>query len=202
MFGNFEILLFVFGIVGLLILIAIIGLIIYGIIVWRRRASASESAPDPNADLGIGTVRRLYFYIVSFVALMMTVNGIVFLVQFILDSIFGGDVISDSTVRLAGGVSLVIVGSPLWYFHWRYIQRAVADQPIETRSILRKLYIYITLAVAGGFIIYNSYDLLNWIFGVEDFSGYSLAAPIIWARYGLSTGSSRNERGKPHPRPS
>ena len=76
MFGNFEILLFVFGIVGLLILIAIIGLIIYGIIVWRRRASASESAPDPNADPGIGTVRRLYFYIVSFVALMMTATGV------------------------------------------------------------------------------------------------------------------------------
>ena len=176
-----DALFFVFGILGSLIPIVIIGLIIYGIIVWRRRASASESAPDTNADPGIGTVRRLYFYIVAFVALMMTVSGIVFLLQFILDSIFVGDVISDSNVRLAAGGALLIVGAPLWYFHWRYVQRAVAEQPVETRSFLRKLYIYITLAVAGSIAIYTAYDLLNWIFGTEDFSGYSIAAAIIWS---------------------
>ena len=181
MSDNLVILLFVVGILVLLILIAIIGLIIYGIIVWRRRASDSESAADTNTDPGIGTVRRLYFYVVAFVSLMMTATGVLFLVQVILDSIFGGDVISGSTIRLAGGMALVIVGSPLWYFHWRYIQRAVAEQPVETRSILRKLYIYITLAVAGSIAIYTAYDLLNWIFGTEDFSGYSIAAVIIWS---------------------
>ena len=74
MFGNFESLLFAFGIVGLLILIAIIGLIICGIIVWRRRASANSQEADQ--DPGIGTVRRLYFYVVAFVALMMTATGV------------------------------------------------------------------------------------------------------------------------------
>ena len=175
-----DALFFVFGILGSLIPIVIIGLIIYGIIVWRRRASASESAPDTNADPGIGTVRRLYFYIVAFVALMMTVSGIVFLLQFILDSIFVGDVISDSNVRLAAGGALLIVGAPLWYFHWRYVQRAVAEQPVETRSILRKIYIYITHAVAGSILIYTAVDLLNWIFQTEDFSGYNPAALVIW----------------------
>ena len=169
---------FVFGILGTLIPIALIALIVYGIVVWRRRAS--EHAPEDDTDPGIGTVRRLYFYVVAFVSLMMTASGIVLLIQFILDSVFGGDVISDSTTRLAGGVSLVIVGAPLWYFHWRYIQRAIAEQPVETRSILRKLYIYITLAVAGSILIYTALNVLNWIFRTDDFSGYDLAAVVIW----------------------
>ena len=169
---------FVFGILGTLIPIALIALVVYGIIVWRRRAS--EQAPEDDTDPGIGTVRRLYFYVVAFVSLMMTASGIVMLIQFILDSIVGGALISESNTRLAAGVSLLIVGAPLWYFHWRYIQRAVVEQPVETRSILRKLYIYITLAVAGSILIYTALNVLNWIFRTDDFSGYDLAAVVIW----------------------
>ena len=172
-----DTLLFVFGILGSFLPLAIIGLIIYGI-VWRRRAS--ENTQDAEPDTGIGTVRRLYFYVVAFVSLMMTASGIVLLLQFVLDSIAGGDVISDSTVRLAAGVSLLIMGAPLWHFHWRYIQRTVAEQPVETRSIIRKLYIYITLAVAGSILIYSALNLLNWVFRTEEFSGYNPAALIIW----------------------
>ena len=173
-----DAILFVFGILGSFIPLAIIGLIVYGIIVWRRRASAhsqeAETAP------GIGTLRRLYFYVVAFVSLMMTATGIVLLIQFILDSIVGGDVISDSTTRLAAGVSLLIVGAPLWYFHWRFIQRAVVEHPVETRSFIRKLYTYIILAVAGSILIYTALDFLNWIFRTEDFSGYNPAALVVW----------------------
>ena len=173
-----DALFFVFGILGSFIPLVIIGLIVYGIIVWRRRSA--EHASEDNTDLGIGTVRRLYFYFVSFVALMMAATGIVLIIRFILDSITGGAVISDSNTSLAAGVSLLVVGAPLWYFHWRYIQRAVVEQPVETRSILRKLYIYITLAVAGSILIYTALNILNWIFRTDDFSGYDFAALIIW----------------------
>lgn len=169
---------FVLSIIGTLMPIAIIGLVVYGIIVWRRRASENERRG--GTDDGIGTVRRLYFYVVSFVALMMTASGIVMLIEFALDGIAVGAALSISTTSLAAGVSLMIVGAPLWYFHWRYIQRAVAKQPVETQSILRKLYMYLTIGVASGFIIVTAVDLLNWIFRAEDFSGYSLAAIIIW----------------------
>lgn len=169
---------FVFGILGTLIPIALIGLIIYGIVVWRRRASGHTQ--DDDTDPGIGTVRRLYFYVVAFVSLMMATSGIVMLLQFVLDSFTGNNLISDSTTRLAAGASLLIVGAPLWFFHWRYIQRTSAEQPVETRSILRKLYIYITLAVAGSIPIYTALNLLNWIFNTDDFSGYDLAALIVW----------------------
>lgn len=174
-----DALLFAFGILGSIIPIAIIALVVYGIIVWRRRASEQEQDAD-DPDLGIGTVRRLYFYAVTFVSLMMATSGVVMLLQFVLDGITGDNLISDFTTRLAAGASLLIVATPLWYFHWRYIQRAVVEQPVETRSILRKMYIYITLAVAGSIFIYTALNVLNWIFRADDFSGYDLAALVIW----------------------
>ena len=174
-----DILFFVFGILGTLLPVALIGLIVYGIVVWRRRAS-EQARDDDDDDPGIGTVRRLYFYVVAFVSLMMWATGVVLILQFVLDAVFGDAVIADSTTRLAAGVSLIVVGAPLWFLHWRYVQRAVVEQPVEARSVLRKLYIYITLAVAGSIIIYAVLNVLNWIFRADDFSGYDLAATVIW----------------------
>ena len=193
-----DVLPFAFSILGSFIFfLVLIGLVAYGIIVWRRRAS--ERVQDADQDPGIGTVRRLYFYIVAFVSLMMTVNGISLLIELILDGIFGVYVISDSNVKAATGASLTIVGLPLWFFHWRFIQRTVVAQPIEKRSILRKLYIYITLAVAAGIFIYAALGLLNWILIVDYFSGYNIAAIICWAATWVFHWRIEEREGQPTP---
>ena len=77
-----------FGLIFSILPIILLVVAIYGIVAWRRRRIVEE------ADPGIGTVRRLYFYIVSFVALMMASNGVVLIIRFLLDSIFGGPVVS------------------------------------------------------------------------------------------------------------
>ena len=106
MFGNFEFLI-------IFIPIIIIAAVIYGIIAWRRRES------EPEIDPGIGTIRRIYFYVVSFASLMMAVNGVVLLVRFVLEGVFGAAEIASSSTPLAIGASLTIVGLPLWLFHWQ-----------------------------------------------------------------------------------
>ena len=109
----------VFGLLtGTLFPIAIIGAIVYAIVQWRRR-----QAPLEPVDPGIGTVRRLYFYAVSFVALMVAANGLVQIERYVLEGLFGGDVLSPSRSGLAIGISLAIVGLPIWGFHWRMVQR-------------------------------------------------------------------------------
>ena len=165
----------IFGLVSNIIPLAIIGLIIYAIVQWRRRRDGLEVV-----DTGIGTVRRLYFYVVSFVALMMAVNGLVQIGQYVLEALFGDDVLSPSRTRLAVGLSLAIVGLPIWGFHWRLIQQYVGELPVERRSLVRKLYIYGVLAVAVGLVIVSSVGLLQWAFGSRSFSGYHWAAVIIW----------------------
>ncbi|MCH8207147.1 MAG: hypothetical protein IH956_09100 [Chloroflexi bacterium] len=165
-----------FGLVGNLVPLVIIGAIVYAIVQWRRR-----QAPLEPVDPGIGTVRRLYFYAVSFVALMVAANGLVQIERYVLEGLFGGDVLSPSRSGLAIGISLSLVGLPLWGFHWRLVLRYVSELTVETRSIVRKLYVYVVLGVSAGLLIAASVSALQWVFGSKDFTGYPWAAITIWA---------------------
>ena len=134
-----------------------------------------------GGDPGIGTVRRLYFYAVAFVALMMAANGVVQIVRYILESLFGGQVVHASQTQLAVGLALTIVGLPLWLAHWVIVQRHVRSLPVERGSVLRKLYVYVVLGVALGLVMFSSVKILQWIFGTGDFSGYHLGALAVWS---------------------
>ena len=101
-----------------IIFLAVIAGVIFLVVNLRRRRS--------RIDDGIGTVRRLYFYTVSFVALMMTANGVMLVGMDVLERLFVGSTLSDSTTRLAWGLALIIVGLPLWAFHWRTMVRQVS----------------------------------------------------------------------------
>jgi hypothetical protein len=163
------------GIIPYLIMLIVIGLIIYGVVSWRKREQVTE------VDPGIGTVRRLYFYTVSFVSLMMAVNGVILMLRFVLRGIFEGAAVSSNNAALASGVSLIIVGLPLWVFHWRLIQRYVTQLPVESRSLLRKLYMYLVLTVSGVATVVTAVMALNSMFGFRDFSAYVFSALLIWA---------------------
>ena len=157
-----------------LILLGIVAAVVYGVTRLRRRHGFAETDP------GIGTVRRLYFYVVTFVALMIGVNGVVQLASFVLEGVFGGDEVSTSTTRQAIGLSMTFIGLPLWAFHWRLIVKQVRRLPVETRSVIRKLYLYLALAVAAGFALQAAVSLLHIILRTSDFKGYPWAALLIW----------------------
>ena len=183
--------------IPLLVLVALIAAIVYGVVaVTRRRREFVQ------ADPGIGTVRRLYFYIVAFVALMMSANGIVQIAVFVLEGLFSSDIVSvsSSRVRLATGLSLTIVGLPLWSIHWRIIGNYVGRIPFETRSVIRKAYIYIVLAVAAGLGIGAAVAVIRWVLGSgEPFSGYTWAAIPIWAGVWAYHWRLEADEGQPTP---
>ena len=135
--------------------------------------------PRTRARHSIGTPRRFYFYSISFVALMMISSGIMTVLAALLDALFGS-VMRDSTSRLATGLAVTIVGLPLWYFHWRFVRHSAASTPFERRSILRKLYLYVTLGVALGFLVFSGYHVLEFILRARDFSPLDWAALPVW----------------------
>ena len=184
-----------FGLVFSLVPLGVIAAFVYVVyvVVQRSRTSRLETA-----DPGIGTLRRLYFYIISFVALMMAGNGLVQVLQYVLEGL-SGDVVSPSQTRLAVGGSLMIVGIPLWLVHWLLVQRQVKRLPVETRSLARKLFVYAVLGVAIGFVMATAVSLLHWIFGLSSFSGFPLAAIIIWG--GVWAFHWRTEKAEGQPTP-
>ena len=164
-----------FTVIRILLQVAVIGTLIHGAFIWRRRSVGT------GRDRGIGTPRRFYFYSISFIALMLLVSGVTMVLMSLLDELFGEPVIREATTRLATGLALTIVGLPLWAFHWRFAQRSTAAHPAERRSILRKLYLYVTVGVALGFLAFNAYLVIEWMLRVGDFPTFSWAAVLVWA---------------------
>lgn len=181
---------FLLALVPFLVLVIIVAAIVTAAVLWRRR--------DTTTDPGIGTVKRLYFYTVSFVALMVAANGVVLIVEFILEGLFRGPaVVSPSSIRLAAGLSMVVAGLPLWFVHWTLVQRQVRRLPVETRSIIRKLYMYAILGVAVGFTIAASVQLIEWIFRAKDFNGYPWGAVITWGAIWAFHWRLESDEGQP-----
>jgi hypothetical protein len=123
----------------------------------------------------------MYFYTAAFVSLMMATNGVMVIGFDLLDKLFDGNSISNSSTRLAWGLALVIIGIPLWAFHWRAITRHVADLPVETRSEIRKIYLYLVMGVSGALVLTGALGVLEQIFRAGDFSGFPWAAVVVWS---------------------
>ena len=66
----------------------------------RHRRGEGRLGP---ADPGVGATRRVYFYAASFASLMMAGNGIVLMLHYAIEAMFGGAVIYSSQTDLAVG---------------------------------------------------------------------------------------------------
>ena len=127
----------------------------------------------------MNTTKRLYFYGVSFVTLVVAANGVVLLVQFLIEQVTQSTIAGwDNQASL--GLSMVIVGAPLWVLHWHYTQRQTARQPDETASTLRKLYLYGVLFTASLVVFIAVHSLLFQVMGGDNFSAYFVGQALVW----------------------
>ncbi len=83
------------------------------------------------------TVRRLYFYAVAAISIEVVLWGLINLLRSIADQTVGGGV--DA---LAQAIALVVVGVPIFLFHWLWAQRNAAKDEEEKTSTVRALYLY------------------------------------------------------------
>ena len=143
----------------------------------RHRRGEGRLVP---ADPGVGATRRVYFYAVSFASLMMAGNGIVLMLHYAIEAIFGGAVIYSSQTDLAVGMSLTLVGLPLWAFHWRVVQRQSDGAAVERRSLVRKVYLYAVLGVSVGMIIASSIELVELALGLRELRGWPWGGLAGW----------------------
>ena len=164
-----------FGIGGsffqLLVLVAIIAAVV--MFVRRRREGTGD-------DPGIGTLRRLYYYGFSFVALMFSAGGAVMLVDYVADSFGGRQILSRGESQLALALAITIVGTPIWLFHWWLAHQAVSRFPSETRAVSRKVYLSLVLGVSAALGAFGLVSLLGWLLGADSFNGLHLAFPLVW----------------------
>ncbi|MGB8980531.1 MAG: DUF5671 domain-containing protein [Anaerolineales bacterium] len=86
------------------------------------------------------SIRRLYFYLVAFISIEVVLWGLVGLLRSIVD-----DTISGGADALAQALALILVGVPIFLFHWLWMQRAAARDDEEQTATLRAVFFYAIL---------------------------------------------------------
>jgi len=130
-----------------------------GLIAWRWhwgqvQAEAARYGDSPES----ANVRRLYYYLVAAIGLVLLWIGLVDLVRLLLDWLFvGGRGLDEFRAsQAANGLSLLAVGAPVWVIHWRTVQRTAEGEGMaaqaERHSGPRRAYLY-GVALAGALLI-------------------------------------------------
>ncbi|CAG0985497.1 hypothetical protein ANAEL_01997 [Anaerolineales bacterium] len=84
------------------------------------------------------TIRRLYFYAVAIISIEVVTWGVIDLLR----SIFSADRITNDTSTLAGALSRIFVGVPIFLIHWLWAQRASAKDDEEKTAGIRAIFFY------------------------------------------------------------
>jgi len=161
--------------VGILVpLVVIVGIVAAVVVLMRRRGRPQEE------DSGIGTIKRVYYYGLSFIALGVAAPGLIVLLDFLLDNLFGPPALSRSQTQLALGLALTLVGTPIWFLHWWLSLRAVQRLPAEAMALSRKIYLYLVLGITAALTAVGLVFFLRWLLGSGSFNGYNIALPLVW----------------------
>jgi hypothetical protein len=104
------------------------------------------------------TVRRLYFYVLALIGSQAMVWGAINLLRTIVSNGLSGSLNS-----LATGLSLVLVGLPVFLLHWLTAQRDAAREEEDRASRVRAVFFYAVRVWTLIPIVYSLLALLNRI---------------------------------------
>lgn len=95
----------------------------------------------------MGTVKRMYIYIVSLISLSVLSSTVLALIWSLLFET------GRAGLAEVGLVSTIIVTLPVYMFHWRWAQRLSEEKKEERESTVRVFYLYIIVAVTNAILL-------------------------------------------------
>jgi hypothetical protein len=105
-------------------------------------------------------VRRLYFFAVTFISLEVVLWGLIGLLR----SMFNPALSTTPAQTLAQALALILVGMPIFLFHWLWLQRMAGREEDEKNSLLRPVFLYGTLLATLIPLVQNLLALINRLF--------------------------------------
>ncbi|HEX2173006.1 MAG TPA: DUF5671 domain-containing protein, partial [Dehalococcoidia bacterium] len=136
--------------------------------VYYTRVARSDRAIQPEVGAG-ATLRRWCVYALSLTGLLLALFSATGLIRLIWETVVpvpGATALTPDGVgiEVAGRTGSLVAGLILWAGHWRWatawFQQTGGADP-EARSVLRKVYLYLVLAVAVGWTVWNLGGILN-----------------------------------------
>ena len=141
----------------------------------------------------MSVTRRIYFYLVTLVALVVFTIGAGQLLALFFDVTLRTNVASVGGQafgirQLSLGLAMLVIAGPLWFFFWRAIQRRVAGSMEEIGAGMRKVFLNLIMAASAFASLGAASGFLRWLMrGVplDQFPSADLATVIvsvaIWA---------------------
>lgn len=125
-------------------------------------------------------VRTIYLYLVTVVGIVMALTGLIGAITSVLNlyvfRLITPDGVQNEVASVLGFSSAVLVGIPVWLYHWNIIQEtrqhaaapavtpssqtagpaAAPPAPVEARrDLIRRLYIYLLSAIGLFIVMFN-----------------------------------------------
>jgi len=121
---------------------------------------------------------RLFLSVVAYFALTAAVStGVAGLLGYLSHALFGT---IASHQALTGGITLLLIGGPLWTLSWQALQREALADEAARQTMLRRAYLYLVLFAAllalMGFATAGAFQLLRALLG-----GHFDARPFFFA---------------------
>lgn len=133
-----------------------------------------------EAERGHSTLRQVFVHAVAFVGAMVVTSGVAGLLRVALDG-FGPPVLYRETdTAVALGLSLTVVGAPVWLVAWRAAQHGARGSPLTARSLPRRLYLAAVRAVALVVAVTAAVGVGLWIVQIDAFDPTALARLVVW----------------------
>ncbi len=129
---------------------------LFWVLYWRAVSREAVSQAEVGEQAG---VRRLYFYLVSAVALGFLAWSLASLLRMAADLLLQPAAVDPAATRgeLARNVSWLLVGLPVWLFHWSRSQALATGErgAEETRSMTRRWYLYVVAFAGAAVLLYS-----------------------------------------------
>ncbi|MDE0744726.1 MAG: DUF5671 domain-containing protein, partial [SAR202 cluster bacterium] len=88
--------------------------------------------------------------------------------------------LETSPERAALGISLLVIGGPLWILYWQKINREVLKNSDEITSGIRIAYLLLCLSVSFAISISSISDIISETFQASEFNWPRIPTLIIW----------------------
>ena len=142
------------------------------------RGEHEEQEPD---EPGIGTVRRLFVYVLAFLGLMFAATGISLLLTGVLEVVIERVLVGQRSEALSTALAFTVVGTPAWVVFAALAQRSLAQHPAEAWALTRRLYFVVVRAVAIAFVAFNAGGVGRQLVGLDPVSSHAWGWLLTWS---------------------
>ena len=144
-------------------------------------AAREADHDDPPTDEGIGSVRRLFIYVLAFAGLAFTAIGVSMIIGGAIDAVTGNALLLDRRQAFAVALAFTVVGTPAWLLFMLLAQRSIRAHEVERRSQARRLYFGVARSVALAVVTWNAITAIQMLLRVADVEGGTWGTLVAWA---------------------